>query len=94
MVAPLEAVALKVAVAFTDRVVAAGVTAPTTTVWGLTVKPVEAAVPAALVTVRVKALAAVMTPLLNGVPLVTVPTPLFTLPVPLAKTGVMVVLPP
>ena len=51
-------------------------------------------VPAALVTVRVKALEAVITPLPKGVPLVTAPMPLFTLPVPLAKTGVMVVLPP
>ena len=39
-------------------------------------------------------MAAVRVPLLKAVPLVTAPMPVFTLPVPVVKVGVMGVLPP
>ena len=50
-----------------------------------------AVLPAALVTVRVKSLEAVITPLLRPVPVVTVVP--FTVAVPPLKVGVTVVLP-
>ena len=93
LVAPLEAVALKVVVELAVRVPPTGLMAPTATVCTVMGRLVVAVLPAALVTVRVKVLAAVMVPLLKATPLVTVPTPLSTLPVPLLKEGVMRVVP-
>ena len=91
---PPVAVAAKVVVVPTVRTGAAGVTAPTLTVWGFRVTEVLATVPAALVTVNWKDFAAVMAPLLKEVPLVTVPTAWSTVPVPPLKVGVMVLVPP
>ena len=93
LVAPPLAVLLKVVLVLMLRVTAAGETAVRATVLTVTVRGVVAVVPAALVTVRVNVLAAVMAPLLKAVPLVTVPTPLSTTPVPLLKVGVMLVAP-
>ena len=94
LVMPPVAVVLKVVTVLTSLVGAAGLRAATATVCGFTVRLAVTAVPAALVTVRMKFLATVMAPLLKAVPLVTAPTLLFTLPVPLLKVGVMVVVPP
>lgn len=74
LLTPPVAVAENVVLVPAVRIGAAGVTAPTTTVWGVSVTEVVAAVPAALVTVRRKVFAAVMTLLPKPVPLVTVPT--------------------
>ena len=92
--APPVAVALKVVAVLTVRMALAGLTEPTATVCGDTVRLAVVVAPAALVTVRTKALAVVMVPLGKAVPLVTAPTPWSTLPVPLLKVGVRVVLPP
>ena len=55
--APPVGVELNTVLVLTVLVVAAGVTAPTATTWGVTVTEVVAVVPAALVTVKVKVLA-------------------------------------
>jgi len=92
LVLPPVAVALKVVTVLTVLVTAAGVTAPTATVRGVSVTgkvPVNAPV-----TVSVKVFEAVMVPLEKVPPFRTTPTPLSTLPVPELKTAVMVVLPP
>ena len=94
LVTPPVAVVLKVVIELTSRVGAAGATAARATVCGFTGRLAVAVVPAALVTVRTKVLATVMVPLPKLVPLVTVPTPWSTLPVPLLKVGVRVVVPP
>ena len=94
LVTPPVAVAPKVVAVLIDRVAPAGLTAPTATVCGVTVRFEVLVVPAALVTVRTKALAAVMVPLGKVVPLVTTPTPWSTLPVPPLKVGVTGVLLP
>ena len=94
LVTPPLAVELKVVVELMSLVGAAGARAERATVCGFTVRLAVTAVPAALVTVRMKVLAAVMAPLLKAVPLVTLPMPLLTLAVPLLKVGVMLVVPP
>ena len=71
-----------------------GVIEFTETVCGDTVTEVVAVAPAKLVTVRVNVLEAVIAELLKATPLVTVPTPWFTEPVPLLKVGVILVLLP
>ena len=91
---PPLALALKVVTELTSLVGAAGETAVTATVCGVIVRVVIEVAPAALVTVRVKVLEAVMAALLKAVPLITVPMPWSTLAVPLLKEGVIRVLPP
>ena len=73
LVMPPVALAINVVWVLTSRVGAAGLRAATATGWGFTVKVAVAVVPEALVTVRVKVLAAVMLPLPKAVPLATVP---------------------
>ena len=94
LVRPPVAVAAKVVALRTSLVARAGLGVLTTTVWGVTVTVEVAWVLPPPVTVRVKVLAVVMVPLENATPLVTAPMPWSTLPVPLLKVGVMVVLPP
>lgn len=94
LVAPPVAEAVKVVVLPTARDGATGLTAPTATVWGARLRLVVAWVPAWLITVRVKVLAAAMAPLPKPTPVVTVPTAWSTVPVPPVKVGVTVVVPP
>ena len=94
LVTPPVVLEVKVVVELMSLVDAAGLRAATATVCGFTVRVAVTAVPAALVTVRMKVLAAVMAPLLKAVPLVTAPMLLSTVAVPLLKVGVMLVVPP
>ena len=89
LVIPPVTVALKVVELEAVTVGLAGLMGLTARSLGSMVKVAVATVPAALVTVSVKVLGSVMMPLLKGVPLVTTPTRLSTLPVPLLKVGVI-----
>ena len=93
-VAPPVTAVLKVVVVSTERTGLPGKMDATTTNCGATVMLAAVVVPAALVTVSVKILVALMMPLLKAVPLTTVPMPLSTVPTPLLKVGVRVVVPP
>jgi hypothetical protein len=62
-----------------------GISTTVTVTWAV------ALTPAVLVTVRVKVVVSARLPDDNGVPLVTAPRPLFTVPFPLVKTGISVV---
>ena len=94
LVAPPVTVAVKVVAVPVVRLTLLGLSAVTATVWGSRTRVLLAVVPARLVTVRMKVLVAVMEPLPKWLPLLMTPTPLFTLPMPSVKVGVMRVPPP